>query len=224
MRSMISVAVFAAVSGSALADGGDFGLWTSDGKVQTAVGDHTGQVLLNFGERVFAADMLGSVATGWEAEEPGIFIPEASLPDNTQVGFNILGNLLYWDGTGPVSAVGASAAMTLRFGPESRVTPGDASTVAGFGINYDADAIGGFDEHYDHLLGAGAAEGIYFLQTSFTLTGFSDSDSVWTVFNAGLTELRHDEAIEYAETVLVPAPGGAGVLALAGLIGARRRR
>ncbi|MFG0306954.1 MAG: hypothetical protein ACF8Q5_12160 [Phycisphaerales bacterium JB040] len=224
MRSMISVAVVAAVSGSALADGGDYGLWTQNGKVQTAIGDHTDQVLFGFGERVFAADMLGSVATGWEADEPGIFIPEASLPDNTAVGFNILGNLLYWDGTGPVSAVDASVAMTLRFGPESRVTPGDASTVAGFTINYDADAVGGFDEHYDYLLGAGAAEGIYFLQNSFTLSGFQESRSVWTVFNAGLTELEHDAAIEYAETVLVPAPGAAGVLAMAGLIGARRRR
>ena len=224
MRTKISVAVLVALSGSALADGGDYGLWTQDGKVQTAIGDHTDQVLLNFGERVFATDMLGSVATGWEAAEPGIFIPEASLADNTQVGFNITGNLLYWDGNGPVSVVDASVAMALQFGPETRFTPGDNSVVAGFGINYDADAIGGFDEHYDYLLGAGAAEGIYFLQNNFTLSGFADSDTVWTVFNAGLTELQHDEAIEFAETVLVPTPGGALVLGAAGLIGARRRR
>lgn len=222
--STTSVLVLAAASTLAIADGGDYGLWVANGKVQTAIGDHAEGDLENLGERVFAAD-LEAVLGGWEAEEPGIFIPEALLPDNTAVGFRILSNLRYWDGNGAVSIGDAVDTMTLQFGPESRTTPNAVSIVDGFTINYDADAVGGFDEHFDFLLGDGAPTGVYFLEMSFTLSGFADSRSTWTVFNAGLSEEIHDQAVDYAANVLVPAPGSAaiGVLTL-GMLSARRRR
>ena len=50
MRFTATAAFVAAFAGSALADGGDYGLWTQNGKVQTAIGDHTDQILLGFGE------------------------------------------------------------------------------------------------------------------------------------------------------------------------------
>ena len=207
----------------ALADGGDYGLTIIDGAVAVGIGDHNAGSISGFGERVFAADMFIS-GPNWYADEPGIFIEEASLPDNTQVSFTLTQSLLYCDGTGPVSFSQAVNAMTLGFGPASATTTMDNSPVAGFSINYDADAIGGFDEHYDYTIDGSAPTGIYLLANTFSLSGAADSDVIFTVFNAGLDEATHDLAIEYAETVLVPTPGAAGLLALAGLGAMSRRR
>lgn len=220
---MTAAAALVAASGAALADGGDYGLLVQGGQVVTGIGDHDSGTISDIGERVFGAD-LGLNASFWESEEPGIFIGEGSLPDNTLVGFVIEAALRYWDGTGPVNLSIAPDAMTLEFGPESRTTPALDSEVGGFSILYDADAPGGFDEHFDFLIDATAPEGIYVLQMRFTLSGFADSVSTWTVFNAGLDEELHDEAIEWVEANLVPAPGGIGLLAAGGLLLARRRR
>ncbi len=220
---MTGAAAIALTAGMAIADGGDYGLLVQGGQVVTGIGDHTGQVITDIGERVFAADLADN-GTFWEAEEPGIFIEEASLPDNTQVGFVIEAALLYWDGTGPVNFSLSSDAMTLEFGPNSVTTPAVDSDVLGFDINFDADAVGGFDEHYDFLLDNSAPTGIYLLQKRFTLSGFADSESTWTVFNAGLDEATHDAAIDWVEANLVPAPGAMGLLAIGGLAATRRRR
>jgi len=218
--SMIALAV---ASAGALADGGDYGLAISDGQVVVGIGDHDAQAISGFGERVFLADMSLS-GPNWFADEPGIFIEEASLPDNTQVGFNIVGSLQYWDGTGPVSFAQAADTMTLQFGPESRTSSTDGSDVAGFDLTYDADQVGGFDEHYDYLIDGSAGNGIYLLTNTFTLSGAADSVTIFTLFNAGLTEELHDAAGEYAENVLVPAPASAALLGLGALGAARRRR
>ncbi len=204
-------------------EGGDYGLTIIDGAVAVGIGDHDDGVINNIGERVFAADMSIS-GPNWFADEPGIFIAEASLPDNTQVSFTLTQSLLYWDGTGPVSFSQAVNAMTLGFGPASASTSMDTSPVAGFSINYDADAVGGFDEHLDYTIDGSAANGIYLLANTFSLSGAMDSEVIFTVFNAGLDEEIHDAAVEYAESVLVPAPSSAGLLALAGLSAMTRRR
>lgn len=206
-----------------MADGGDYGLAIIDGATAVGIGDHDDQSISAFGERVFAADMFVS-GPNWFADEPGIFIEQGSLPDNTQVSFTLISPLMYWDGSGAVNFVQATDAMTLGFGPASVSTGFDANPIAGFAINYDADAVGGFDEHLDYLLDGTAAAGIYLLANTFSLSGASDSDLIYTVFNAGLDEGAHDIAIDYVETVLVPAPGAAGLLALAGLGAASRRR
>lgn len=203
-------------------EGGDYGLTIVDGVVAVGIGDHDEGHVEDLGERVFLADMEIS-GTNWFADEPGIFIEEADLADNTQVGFTLTDSLLYWDGTGPVNFTQASHAMTLQFGPFSATTSNDGSEVAGFSINYDADAVGGFDEHYDHILDGSAAQGIYLLSSRFSLTGALDSDVIFTVFNAGLDEELHEEAAEYVESVLVPAPSALALLS-AGMLGATRRR
>jgi hypothetical protein len=204
-------------------EGGDYGLTIIDGTVAVGIGDHDEGVVENIGERVFAADMSLS-GPNWFADEPGIFIEEGSLPDNTQVGFTLTQSLMYWDGSGAVNFGLAADAMSLSFGPASVSTSLDNSAVAGFSINYDADAVGGFDEHLDYTIDGLAPTGIYLLANTFSLTGALDSDVIFTVFNAGLDENAHDAAIEYAESVLVPAPSAAGLLALAGLGAMSRRR
>ena len=201
----------------------DYGLAVIDGVTSVGIGDHDAQMVSGFGERVFAAELSLS-GDNWFAGEPGIFIEQGSLPDNTQVGFTLTQALMYWDGTGAVSFSAAAQAMTLGFGPVSVSTALDGSPVAGFSLNYDADQIGGFDEHLDYTIDASASAGIYLLANTFSLSGASDSEVIFTVFNAGLDDAFHDEAIEYVESVLVPAPGAMSVLALAGLGGMSRRR
>ncbi len=204
-------------------EGGDYGLTIINGAVAVGIGDHDEGHIDDFGERVFGADMAIS-GTNWFADEPGIFIEEASLPDNTQVSFTVTQSLMYWDGTGAVSFSLSAEAMTLGFGPSSVSTSFDNSPVAGFSINYDADAVGGFDEHMDYTIDGSAASGIYLLANTFSLSGAADSDVIFTVFNAGLDEEIHDAALDYAENVLVPAPGAVGLIAVAGLGAMSRRR
>ncbi|MBO6740837.1 MAG: hypothetical protein JJ916_13370 [Phycisphaerales bacterium] len=202
----------------------DYGLAIMDGSVAVGLGDHDTGTITEFGERVFAAEMAIS-GSNWFADEPGIFIAEGSLLDNTQVSFTLTSALLYWDGTEAVDFSQSANAMTLSFGPASVSTAFDNNPVAGFSINYDADQVGGFDEHFDYTIDASAGAGIYVLANTFSLTGAADSEVIFTVFNAGLEEDLHEEAIEYVEHVLVPAPGATGVLAIAGLgVMSRRRR
>ena len=201
----------------------DYGLAIIDGVTSVGLGDHDAGTITEFGERVFAAEMSLS-GSNWFADEPGIFIEEGSLADNTQVGFTLTSALLYWDGTGAVNFTQASNAMTLSFGPASVSTAFNNNPVAGFALNYDADQVGGFDEHFDYTIDASAGAGIYVLANTFSLSGASDSEVIFTVFNAGLDEAFHEEAIEYVESVLVPAPGATGLLALAGFGAMSRRR
>lgn len=222
-KSLTGIGALALAAGMAAAHEGDYGLLVQGGQVVTGIGDHDTGTIGDIGERAFAAEIDINGAF-WEAEEPGVFIPEASLPDNTQVSFTIEAALRYWDGTGPVNLSVAPDAMTLEFGPESRTTPAVDGDVSGFSITYDADAIGGFDEHFDFLMDSGAPAGIYVLQMRFGLSGFADSESTWTVFNAGLDEAAHEEAIEWVEANLVPAPGALALLGFGSLGLARRRR
>lgn len=201
----------------------DYGLAIIDGVTSVGLGDHDAGAITEFGERVFAAEM-GISGSNWYADEPGIFIAEGSLLDNTQVSFTLTSALMYWDGTGSVGFSQASHAMTLGFGPASVSTAFDNNPVAGFSINYDADQVGGFDEHFDFTIDASADAGVYLLANTFSLSGAADSHVIYTVFNAGLEEGLHEEAIEYVEHVLVPAPGAMGLLAMAGVGAMARRR
>ncbi len=215
--------IAASLTTTALADGGDYGLTIIEGTTAVGIGDHDEGTITNLGERVFLADMT-LTAPNWYADEPGIFIEQGSLPDNTQVSFTLVGSLQYWDGTGAVNFTQAANTMTVAFGPASATTSTDASDVAGFSINYDADTPGGFDEHYDHTIDATAPQGIYLLTSTFTLSGASASTTIFTLFNAGLDESAHDLAGEYAENVLVPAPSALALLTLGALGASRRRR
>ncbi len=222
MRSMVLLAAGLCV-GVASADEGDYGLLIQGGQVVTGIGDHDAQVITDIGERVFGAEM-SLVGSNWFADEPGIFIEAGSMPDNVGVGFVLEAAVRRWDGVGAVDFSALSpAAMTLEFGPLSASTALLDGDVGGFSILYDAESPTGFDEHWDFLLDASAGAGIYLLQMRFTVDGFADSESVWTVFNAGLDESVHEAAIEYVETVFVPSPGMA-VFGVAGLLAVRRRR
>lgn len=221
-KSLMTGAVVALAAGAAAAHEGDYGLLIQGGQVVTGLGNPgTGEVT-DVGERVYGADLEDN-GTYWAAEEPGLFMPGGQLPDGTTVGFTIEAALRYWDGSGAVNfSTIPSELMTLGFGPSTVDTPAADADVAGFTFSYDE--VAGVHEHFDFLIDNSAAGGVYLLQMRFQADGYADSWSTWTVFNAGLDEEYHEEAIEWVEATYVPAPGGVGLLALAGLASRRRRR
>lgn len=200
----------------------DYGLAIIDGSVAVGKGNHDTHTVTDFGQRVFSSEMT-LTGSSWFADEPGIFIEPGVLPDNTQVSFTLTSALMYWDGTDPISFNDADNPMTIGFGPVSVTTSLDGSPVDGFNINYDADAPDGFDEHFDFTIDPSADAGIYLLANTFSLSGASDSEVIYTVFNAGLDSALHDEAIEYVTSVYAPSPGSL-IVCTTGLLGLNLRR
>lgn len=211
----------AALAAGAMAHEGDYGLLVQNGRIVTGIGDHDAGTITDIGERVFAAEMVDGFGGGAYADEPGIFIQPGTFAPGTGIGFNIMRSLRVWNvGTQDFFSV-ASHPMTLEFGPASATTPNADVMVGGFVVNYDG---GDFDEHYDFTLPGGAGNGIYLLELQFFVTdpNIAASESVWTVFNWGLSEEEHEAAIHWVEENLVPSPASAVVLM--GLLAAGRRR
>lgn len=228
MRSTI-VTVVAASAGLAFAHGeGDVGFIVSGGQLVSVVADDVSEDWDPTPERVFAGEMSFD-GLNWVGDEPGFFMNDDDSRPNADsnvgvgstLGYTTLGALLEWDGSGFVSTTARLAQIS---GLNTILTPTDGSTVAGYEYGYNG---GAFDEHPDYgIVGGGA--GVYLWLVEFYLEGPSGNlidtaDSVAIVFNAGVDDGIHDEALEAAEGI-VPTPGAAGVLALGGLLATRRRR
>lgn len=220
---VVSVCLLAAVSSVALAHGedADYGLVLQNGRIVVGLGNHDTGEVTDLGERVFAAEMSfnGSVVA---SDEPGIFIRAGEFVPGTGIGFDLLAALRVWNVSEQHFNNIAADPMTLEFGPNAVATPDVDGVVHGFDILYDG---GVFDEHYEHLLPGSASPGIYLLQMRFTATdpGVGASDSIWTVFNYGLSEEEHEAAIEWAERN-VPSPATGVVVGVLALGLSRRRR
>lgn len=184
-----------------------------------------------FDEGVFRRSRVFGAAMGVDfpnfADEPGFESAKGTFTPDTSIGFDLLGPLMVW--TGASFAADPDLAMEVAKGPESRFTGGVGSVVTGFALPVDED--GDFHEHYDyslHDLSRGdAIEGIFLLSMRLWSTddGVGRSTPYWIVFNQGIDDTIHDEAIDWVRDNIVPAPG-AGIAAL--MIGAgafaRRRR
>lgn len=172
------------------------------------------------GVRVFGGE-LGEVVPG-AGDEPGFFA-DSFTPGGT-LGFNIIDRLELWNPSlGTFTA--ATQTMNLSKGGLDVDTPAaDGGFQAGFDFA-TADGTGFFDDHPEFLV-TPADAGIYLLNLELTSPGLETSEPIWIVFdneNPG-GEVEHDRAIDYVNRVIVPAPGAAGVLALAGVAAVRRRR
>ena len=240
VRGMAAAMALSGLAGWASAHIGDIGLALVNGRLATGKVEEAGTPPLEFvslGERVFGADFTlsgGEIYT----DEPGFYGSSLSagsantIPASSSLNFRILGNLRAWDPTaGTFSAATPGERLRIEFfgGAASRLSPLDGSTVGGFSI--PLGPTGGFDEHWDFFLDPAPGQtapgaGIYLLSVELELDNVagSRSEPIWLVFNNGLNEAEHDEAIEYVEANIVPTPGAVGVLGLAGLFAARRRR
>lgn len=177
----------------------------------------------------------------YNAIDPGISQAAGlgNLPAGAAVSYNILSSLLYWDGAGDVGFDAPTEAyIDLLVGSQSRTIDGDSGAQAGAFIQTVASSGDPLHKHFVTSLyaapGAGnipgigdpgyvaPPTGIYAFGMELVLndggTAYT-SNPFWLVFNNGLDEHAHHEAME----ALVPEP--ATMLMVPGLIlGLCRRR
>jgi hypothetical protein len=158
------------------------------------------------------------------ATDPGFSAaPGSGLPAGSQLSFNIPdaanfdlpGNLSYWDGVGELSLTSwiAPAGVRLRLNVlGSNVSVGD---VAGFQTGLDLQTVaaaGVVHRHLNAYLNDGVANppaGIYLLPLELASSdaGIQTSLPFFVVYNNGLSEEAHDEAIDWVQDNLLTIPG-----------------
>lgn len=182
-----------------------------------------------FPVRVFGAEFGEDPnLPGNVSEEPGFDSAAGTFEAGTAIGFNFLGQLLEWNGA---SFVPSQHTMTFlkSVGPDVFERTTTNGYVPGFTLDVEPD--GEWHEHYGMRLNpasgnADPVTGVYALRLNLFSTGLGlrTSPEFWFVFNYEDTEENHDNAIDYA-TTMVPEP--ATMLALAAGIAAisfRRKR
>lgn len=223
MTPHILVATTIALTGTAAGHDGDIGLRIVNNRIFTSAVIDTPQGSIVQGvRRVFGAEFIDFGGAPY-ADDPGLFAEPGTFP-TSQLGFDILGPVLKWDGASFPAAPIPAETITIEFGPLSRTTPLANIVVPGFGINVGP---AGFDEHYDFTLNAPASDGIYALSLRLwsDAPGIRESRPFYIIFNWNESEPTHDLAIDWARANLVPAPiGVAPMLAAAAFAMGRRRQ
>ena len=217
-------------SAHALAHGeGDIGLLLDGNRIVTAVADDETGAFNDIGERVFAGEIDFASNLG---DGPGFFTTDGpTLPGGfsafaagTTISYQTNGAVRAWNGAGFESTTNRLRQILISNVVEI-VSPLDDSVVDGFEYGYEG---GEFDEHPDYAMSEPAAAGIYLWKIQFEARDsggslIGTSDEAWVVFNFGLSEEQHEAALEFAESA-IPSPMTVAPIALAGLLGARRRR
>jgi len=211
---LIASASMLALPSFALADGelGDIWVYASGGNLVTGAWDHDTGDVTSLDRRVFSAEFGEDPAFPFSTDEPGI----GSDLVGTMLTMNMLQGLGIWNGSGFSSS---SDVLQAAFGGQ------EVSSSAGGGFSFLVTQ--GLDLHAEFTLaglrGADPANGIYLAAFNFAASGLATSQTMWVVYNLGMDEEAHEEAIEWVEANLVPAPGALTLLGLAGLTGRRRR-
>ncbi len=164
------------------------------------------------------------------------------------IGFNIVDALKVWN-SATQSFDLADETMTIGFGTDpifggfiQSATTG-AGFVPGFATNVRDETShptnsGQWGRHHIHhtfqLNGVGSADpsdGVFLLNLELYYepgagndVTYGNSESFWLVFGLNSTEGELVVARDYVQNVIIPAPGAAALLALAGVAGVRRRR
>jgi len=183
------------------------------------------------GRHVFSYEV--DPTQGYFTMDPGFTAFAGSgLPSGQQLSFNVLngasfaqvGDLTYWNGSGPVSfgAVPSSETLRLNFGVSNITVTGAASPVPGFSLGTIA-SDGSIHRHVSAFLngsgGNNPADGIYLLGLELTVpnSGLKNSAPLYVLYNNGLTDAQSAAAHNYANTLVVPEPG-AFLLAFIGCV------
>lgn len=226
MASAVTTMVLA--TSTATAHEGDVGIRLTGGRFETvlASGEPPTQTFGTEIERVFAAELDFNMTTNTVViDEPGL-ASEATGLAGQNLGFNIRAALRRWSGTGFDSTTSTMSVGGGDLGLGFIATPATDTLTPGHTVTVAATP---FDFHYDWRLDGATAttgNGIYLVELELTNPGGSllTSDPFWVVFNYGEDETEHEAAIDWTVENLVPVPSAGGVMLLAGLTGAVRRR
>jgi hypothetical protein len=231
--SLLSVAVSAGAQHLDISPG------TAAGRIVTGGYDDAGSSFVP-DVRVFGYDFGEDPLDPYFAEDPGFrslaHAQGGTYPAGATLAFDIVSDLQFWTGTG-FAGVPTGESLHLERGTFS-VDVGTGETLPKTGLLIGtSDANGVVHEHLSAFLygsdgnavagdGIEAAPGIYLLSLILRTdaAGVAESDPIWVVYNNGLSEEVHDEAIGWVEENLVPEPATALMLLLGGGLGVIRAR
>ena len=176
---------------------------------------------------VFEGD-LGETIPNF-GNEPGFEAEDGELQPNTELGFNLLSSLLYWDGTQFTNPANNEQIAISKATFSTLVTP-TSGAQPGF-IFGEADDEGGFHEDLEFLLSRpdsdpNTAVGAYGLWLEIDSPQYETSNGFIILLNHGLGEDDFEAGVA-AAAQLVPEPASQGLLAtsaLFALAGALLRR
>ena len=169
-----------------------------------------------------------STSPGFDSA-PGLLVYSEEEPME-EIGFNVLGPLLYWDGTA-MSTPQEGLGLHLFWGVSTlNVTGASGSVTNGFSLGGATDPNGEFHEHFTFEIAENAPPGAYGVLLELTplgLSTFTKSDPFLIVFNRGLGAEEFEAGVDaMVELTAVPEPSTVSLAALgvAGLAGAAVRR
>jgi hypothetical protein len=204
---------------------GDIQLEIEDGKLVT----HNGRYFeSSFSTLISGTPSFYRSATPGFNSAPGLLVYDAETESPQEIGFNVLGPLLFWTGTS-MAAPQAGLALNMFWGPSSVAVTG-ASGVTGFSLGGATDPDGSFHEHFTFELAADASPGAYGVLLELTPAGsstFTKSDPFLLVFNRGLEYEAFESGVDaMVQVTAVPEPSSIALagLGVAGLAGAALRR
>lgn len=236
---LFSAAVLAIPFGSALAGGHfDIAPRLENSRLLTGGLDHLGNQVAP-PVHVYGYEFGEEPLDPFNVSDPGVnqVAGVGNLPAGGAMRYNILSGLLFWAGAGPVqfAPVSGDTRIALVMGASTRTLTGSSGPQAG-SLVQTVTSTGVVHKHFTTQLLAddthgnvpgepdflAPPDGIYAFSIELTLTEGANtyvSDPVWLVFNNGLTEQQHVQAM-----AAVPEPASLGLLAIGGLALLQRRR
>lgn len=192
-----------------------------------------GSIEIEFGSegRIFESEFPTSGASENFSAEPGFGSepPEFGINPNDLIGYNVLENLFYWDGTTELSA-GTPASITIEHGlpgvPDNIVSNvGRTSATMNLNVGSLTNAIGQanasgiFHTHLDFTLDAAAPDGAYGLvfELGTSAAGIGNSETFGIIFNHGLNDTQFEAGVDHFVSTrgfnAVPEPSSLAMLA-----------
>lgn len=169
--------------------------------------------------------------------DPGFNADVGALTPGTQLNFNVLTSLIYWNGTGSPSFAPAAQVVTLdleKFTPPASLLDttmtGTSGTQPGFSIG-TVLSDGHIHQHLSSLLATTDSStppnGVYAFEMTLTLNSdaTTTSDPFYIVYQNGVSDDTLDTALAYLDAqAAAPEPASLGVLGIGGMLLMQRRR
>ena len=200
MRKTAILCSVAACPAAALAQlhTGDIAITGVSGLVETGIVEAGSPI---FGQRVF--DTAFGELPNW-TNAPGFDSPNDAFPARTELGFDIMGPVLEWDGAAFDGV--AESKILISKGRVEVETP-DSGMQPGF-IFGTASSTGRFHHHVGFELLAPASDGVYLLELVLwdDAAVVDDSQPFFIVFGQNATDDQLADAVAWVETNLIGEP------------------